>query len=88
MTRHGWLRGQTEHCILAIKGNPVMMLTNQSTVLHAPVREHSRKPAEFYALVESLCPARDRLDLFAREQRPGWACIGAEAMRFQTLVAT
>jgi N6-adenosine-specific RNA methylase IME4 len=77
-----WLRGQTEHCILAIKGRPVVQLTNQGTVLVAPVREHSRKPDEFYELVEGLCPARVRLDMFARESRPGWTSAGAEATRF------
>src|SRR5512132_1008107 len=52
-----WLRGQTEHCLLAVRGRPVVTLTSQSTLLTGPLREHSRKPDEFYALVESLCPA-------------------------------
>lgn len=78
-----WLRGQTEHCILAVKGKPIVRLTNQSTVLHAPSREHSRKPEEFYRLVEELCPARVRLELFAREARKGWTSAGAEVARFQ-----
>jgi len=66
-----WLRGRTEHCILAVKGHPVISLTNQSTVIHAPVREHSQKPDEFYRLVETLCPGR-KIELFARENRDGW----------------
>jgi N6-adenosine-specific RNA methylase IME4 len=77
-----WLRGQTEHCILAIKGRPVVQLSSQGTVLVAPIREHSRKPDEFYELVEGLCPARVRLDMFARESRPGWTSAGAEATKF------
>jgi N6-adenosine-specific RNA methylase IME4 len=77
-----WLRGQTEHCILAVKGSPVVTLQGQSTVLRSPVREHSRKPDAFYSLVEAICPARTRLDLFAREQRSGWVCAGAEATKF------
>ena len=47
-----WLRGKTEHCLMAIRGKPVVTLTNQTTALLAPLREHSRKPDEFYALVE------------------------------------
>jgi N6-adenosine-specific RNA methylase IME4 len=47
-----WLRGQTEHCLMAVRGSPIVHLTNQTTVLHGPMREHSRKPDEFYALVE------------------------------------
>ncbi len=76
------LRGQTEHCLLATRGKPLVTLTSESTLLHGPVREHSRKPAEFYALVEALCPG-SKLDLFAREQRPGWSCWGAETSKFR-----
>lgn len=72
-----WLRGQTEHCLLAIRGKPVIQLTNQSTALHAARTEHSTKPDEFYALVESLCPG-SRLAVFERKERPGWRCWGAE----------
>ena len=76
-----WLRGRTEHCILAVRGRPVVNLTNQTTVLEAVRREHSRKPDEFYALVEALCPGA-RLEMFAREPRAGWTAWGAEAQRF------
>ena len=61
-----WLRGQTEHAILATRGSPTVTLTNQTTLLHAPVRGHSVKPPEFYDLVESLCPAPRYADLFSR----------------------
>jgi N6-adenosine-specific RNA methylase IME4 len=77
-----WLRGQTEHCIMAIRGKPVVTLTNQTTALQAPLREHSRKPEQFYTLVESLCPG-NRLELFARAEREGWATTGAEVGRFK-----
>jgi len=42
-----WLRGQTEHCIMAVRGRPAVTLSNQTTVLHGKAREHSRKPEEF-----------------------------------------
>jgi N6-adenosine-specific RNA methylase IME4 len=75
-----WLRGQTEHCILAVRGRPIVTLTNQATVLHAaaPERQHSRKPEEFYRLVESLCPG-SKVEPFCRHPRPGWAAHGDEA---------
>jgi N6-adenosine-specific RNA methylase IME4 len=76
-----WLQGQTEHCILALKGKPPATHTNQSTLLVAPRREHSRKPDEFYTLVASLCPGR-RLEMFARERRDGWEAHGAEVAKF------
>lgn len=78
----GWyLRNQTEHCVLATKGQPRLARTSQTTLLRAPTRQHSRKPEEFYALVESLCPGR-RLDMFARESRKGWATWGFERAKF------
>ena len=74
-----WLRGQTEHCIFATRGKPLVQLTSESTLLHAVVREHSQKPDEFYALVERLCPAPRYAELFARRQRAGWDGHGDEA---------
>jgi len=72
-----WLRGQTEHCLLATRGRPAILLTNQTTVLHGPLREHSRKPDEFYALVEALCPG-SKVELFSRQAREGWVAHGSE----------
>jgi len=44
-----WLRGQTEHCLLLTRGKPTLRLGSYSTLLTADVREHSRKPDEFYS---------------------------------------
>lgn len=76
-----WLRGQTEHCILAVRGSPMVTLTNQTTLLRADRREHSRKPDEFYAMVDQLCPGT-KLEMFSREPRAGWAAWGAEVDKF------
>jgi len=76
-----WLRNQTEHCLMATKGHPVVTLTDQSTLLIAPRREHSRKPDEFFALVESLCPG-SKLEMFSRQEREGWCVWGAEVNYF------
>jgi N6-adenosine-specific RNA methylase IME4 len=35
-------------------------------------REHSRKPEEFYAMVDAFMPGARRCELFARTRRPGW----------------
>ena len=78
-----WLRGQTEQCIMAVRGRPVVTLTNESTLLLAPPREvggHSLKPREFYDLVESLCPAPRYADLFSRyRHNDKWDPHGDEA---------
>ena len=75
-----WLRGQTEHCLLAVRGKPVVDLKNQTTLLHGKVRGHSEKPVEFYDLVESLCPAPRYAYLFSRyRHNDKWDCHGDQA---------
>jgi N6-adenosine-specific RNA methylase IME4/ParB-like chromosome segregation protein Spo0J len=76
-----WLRGQTEHCLLAIRGKPVFLHGGHATVIHAARREHSRKPEEFYALVEQTCPG-SKVEIFARQERTGWQAFGDQADLF------
>jgi N6-adenosine-specific RNA methylase IME4 len=84
-----WLRGQTEHAILAVRGKPIITLTNQTTLLHAPVRAHSQKPVEFYDFVEKLCPSPRYADIFSRYQHSTkWDCHGDEAPGAGTLNTT
>ena len=73
-----WLGGQTEHCLLATKGNYKIFRNNESTAIHAPRQGHSVKPDAFYAMVEGLCPGQ-RIDMFGRKERTGWTIWGAEA---------
>ena len=63
------------------RGSPKVSLTTQRTVLVAPARGHSRKPDEFYELVESLCIGR-KLDYFSREPRPGREPFGNDVAKF------
>lgn len=76
-----WLRNVTEHCILAVRGTPSVDLTSQSTIIHEKRREPSRKPDAFYKLVRKLCAGR-RLEMFSREERPGFTAWGAETGKF------
>jgi len=83
-----WLWGQTEHCIMAVRGKPVVTLTNQTTLLHAKVCAHSQKPVEFYDLVEKLCPAPRYADIFSRyRHNEKWDCHGDEAPAQQSVSA-
>lgn len=75
MRNGNWLRGQTEHCLMCVRGRPTVALTTQTTLLHAKVRGHSEKPDEFYRLVEELCPG-SKLELFQRKPRRGWVGFG------------
>jgi N6-adenosine-specific RNA methylase IME4 len=67
-------KSSIEPCLLSVRGRPVVNPTNQTTIIHGKIREHSRKPEEFYQ-IEALCPG-SKLELFAREARPGWAAHG------------
>ncbi|HEY1309888.1 MAG TPA: MT-A70 family methyltransferase [Pseudolabrys sp.] len=50
-------------------------------------REHSRKPDEFYTLLEALSPGARRLELYSRVTRQGWAGFGNEATKFDGAAA-
>ncbi|MBD2208216.1 adenine-specific DNA methyltransferase [Calothrix sp. FACHB-1219] len=85
-----WLRNCTEHCLLATKGQvkafaTMKTLTNEPTILHAARREHSRKPAEFYELVEKLCAGMTKLEMFSRQSRPAWDVWGDEVQKFDDI---
>lgn len=46
-------------------------------------RQHSRKPDEFYGLVDRFAmPWARKLDLFSRETRPGWSSWGNQSALF------
>ncbi len=66
-----WLRGQTEHAVLAVRGKPIQPLKPESTLLRAPCTgTHSTKPDAFYELVERICPG-SKVEIFARRPRTG-----------------
>ena len=52
-------------------------LCSSKDYIIAPRREHSRKPEEFYAYVESRSKG-PYLDLYSRTNRPGWTSAGNE----------
>lgn len=72
-----WLRSQTEHCLLAIKGKPYYNNTKYSTLLSEKRTQHSVKPEGFYKMVDEISAGR-KLDYFARKKREGWEVYGDE----------
>ena len=64
-----------EFCLLAQHGRPQRLAADVREVVLEPVREHSRKPAEVYRRIERF-RADPRIELFAREMRPGWVRSG------------
>lgn len=74
-----WFQSRTEHVVLATKGSPPWNRSAASNIIQAPRQPHSRKPDEFYRLVDATCPDPRRVELFAREVREGWVGWGLEA---------
>jgi len=78
-----YLRGQHELLLFAKRGDMPVPLeeVRPSSVLRAPVSEHSRKPDEIYDLIETLYPNRRYLELYARptDRREKWTYWGLEA---------
>lgn len=75
-TPFSWMR-TTEHVLFCRKGNLVLSKKGLPLHFNAKVREHSRKPDEFYKLVKQATPG-PRLDMFSRETREGFKSWGAE----------
>lgn len=70
-------RSGMEQCWLAIRGKGYKRHSRGvHQVLHAPIREHSRKPDEFRRRIELLAGDVPRVELFARERAPGWSSWG------------
>jgi len=78
-------RKASEPCLLGRRGKPRRLRNDVRDVIHASVREHSRKPDEFYERVEQFAPG-PYLDLFARERRQGWDAWGNERDKFDGVV--
>ena len=79
-----WVRGQHELLLIATKGNPPLPPTQSApaSVIRERRREHSRKPEASYAIIELMYPDLPKLELFARQKRPGWDAWGNETSKF------
>ena len=71
-----YARQQHELLLIASRGSiPVPEPENRpnSVIRIKRDNEHSAKPHEFYELIERMYPEYGRIELFARNQRNGWA---------------
>src|SRR6185295_2679878 len=65
-------RANTEDCLFAVRGKPKRQSAAVPQLIHAPVREHSRKPDEARDRLVQLMGDVPRIELFARQLPPGW----------------
>lgn len=75
-----WFRGQCEICLLGIKGKVKAFRCQKPNFIQSKVYEHSRKPEEFFKLIDPIIP-RPAIELFARDKRKGWDSWGLEDNR-------
>lgn len=76
-----YFRNVTEILLFGVKGDKNRTLSparSQVNIVRAKKREHSRKPDEFYPLIESCSPG-PYLELFARGVRENWTVWGNQA---------
>jgi len=77
-----YARQQHELLLIAARGSlPVPEATNRpaSVVRIKRDEQHSAKPHEFYDIIEKMYPEYAKVELFARNQRDGWAAWGNQA---------
>lgn len=75
-----YFRNVTELLLFGVRGSlrTLAPARSQVNMIETRKREHSRKPDEQYALIESCSPG-PYLEMFARHPHPGWEVWGAEA---------
>jgi MT-A70 family protein len=75
-----YFRNVTELLLFGVKGSMRTLPPGRSQVnmIETRKREHSRKPDEQYALIESCSPG-PYLEMFARHAREGWSAWGDES---------
>lgn len=75
-----YFRNVTELILFGVRGSMRTLAPARSQVnmIETRKREHSRKPDEQYEFIESCSPG-PYLEMFARQQRPGWEAWGNES---------
>ncbi|WP_372712173.1 MT-A70 family methyltransferase [Hyphomicrobium sp.] len=74
-------RKNAEFCILGRRGNAKRLAKDVREIIMSPVREHSRKPDEFFDRVQRYC-AGPYVELFSRQSRENWSSWGNQAGLF------
>ncbi len=75
-----YLRIQLELLLIGVKGKfPCPAPADRfSSVIRERRTKHSKKPVRAYEIIESMYPDKSRIELFARNLRPGWDAWGNE----------
>ena len=82
-----WARNQHEIVLIGTRGGfpcprPAPF---PSSVISAPVREHSQKPEELQDWIDAAWPDARKLEMFARRKRKNWARWGNQTDKFEEI---
>lgn len=73
-----WTRSNAEVCLLATKGAPKRVSRRVHQVIDTPIEAHSKKPDIVRQRIVELLGDLPRIELFARQDTPGWDIWGNE----------
>ena len=80
-----WTRGNTEPCLIAVKGKPKRVSNGVSQLIFAPLRAHSQKPDIARDKIRELMgEEQSYIELFARSTTPGWDVWGNEVNKYNS----
>jgi N6-adenosine-specific RNA methylase IME4 len=85
-----YFRNTTEVILFGVRGKNIRTLApgrSQVNIIRSMKREHSRKPDEQYAIIESCSPG-PYIELFGRGPRKGWTTWGNQADDYSPSWAT
>ncbi len=71
-----YAKANPEVLLLGMRGQVPTISDTYSSVVLAPISEHSRKPQETYRIIEGVFGQLPRIELFARTSAPGWDVLG------------
>ncbi len=73
-----YTRSNAEICLIATRGKPKRLSKSVRQLVVSPLERHSKKPDCVRERIVELCGDVPRIELFAREQAPGWDAVGNE----------
>ena len=73
-----WTRVNAELCLIATKGKPKRIDAGVHSVIDTPIEGHSKKPDCVRDRIVQLLGDLPRVELFARNETPGWDVWGNE----------
>ena len=74
-----WMEGQTEHCLVGIKGKIKPFKSDTANFFEAAAEAHSQKPEIIKTIIETVTaqiPNRKMLECYQRKPRAGWTGYG------------